>query len=126
MPMGRRFDPDKLTKLLAPYGFALNLPEAMKNGISFVRPSGYENLFEHVLIRPGEVAYAEAVISAATFTSCHPCVSERDNRFRAFLSGNSKFQNSRIYTSLAARAWQKRLVDNASGFCKADAMDFGP
>jgi hypothetical protein len=124
--MEKRLDPDKLERLLAPHGFVLNLPEATKNGVSFVRPSALESLYEHILIRPGEVTYAEAVISAATFTSCHACVSERDNRFRAFLSGNSPFLTSSIYSSAAARTWQSRLVENADAYCTAATMDIGP
>jgi hypothetical protein len=124
--MAKRFDPGKLSQRLAPFGFALNLPEAMKGGISFVRPSAVERLYEHVLIRTGETAYAEAVISGATFTSCHACVSEFDNRFRAFLSGASRFQISHVETWAAAQAWQKTLIENADAYCKQMATDKGP
>lgn len=122
----KRFDPDRLAKLLEPQRFVLNFPEVMKGGISFVRPSAIKRLFEHVLIRTGKVAFAEAVISGASFTSCHPCVSEPDGRFRAFLSRNSEFQTSRLGTWAEAKAWQKQLVENADSYCKLMAADKGP
>jgi hypothetical protein len=124
--MAKRFDPDKLSQRLAPFGFTLNLPEVMKGGISFVRPSSVERLYEHILIRTGRPTYAEAVISAASFTSCHNCVSERDNRLRAFLSGESEFGTSLLRTSAEAKAWQKQLVENADVYCKRMASDKGP
>lgn len=124
--MAKRFDPDKLSHRLAPFGFALNLPETHKDGISFVRPSTVGRLYEHVLIRTGRVAYAEAVISAATFTSCHACVSENDERFRAFLAGGTWYRTSALETGAAAQAWQKRLVENADAYCKAMAAEKGP
>src|SRR5262245_62229629 len=110
--MAKRFDPDKLLQRLAPLGFALNLPETHKGGISFVRPSSVERLYEHVLIRTGRPTYVEAVISGASFTSCHACVSERDDRLRALLSENSEFGTSLLSTSAEAKAWQKWLVEN--------------
>src|SRR5262245_59100494 len=114
--MAKRFDPDKLSDLLAPLGFVLNLPEGMKDGISFVRPSAVEHLYEHVLVRAGKVAYAEAVLSAATFTSCHACVSEADDRFRAFLSQGSSYQTTRLETRVAAQAWQRLVVEHADTY----------
>lgn len=124
--MAKRFDPEKLLQRLAPLGFTLNLPETHKDGISFVRPSSGERLYEHVLIRMGRPTYAEAVISGASITSCHACVSERDDRLRAFLSENSEFGSSLLSTSAEAKAWQKRLVENADAYCKLMAADKGP
>jgi hypothetical protein len=124
--MAKRFNPNKLLQQLAPLGFALNLPETHKGGISFVRPSTVERLYEHVLIHTGRVAYAEAVISGATFTSCHPCVSEKDSHFRAFLSEGIWYQTSALETWAAAQAWQKRLVENADAYCKVMAAEKGP
>lgn len=124
--MARRINPDKLSQRLGPFGFALNLPEAMKGGISFVRSSAVERLYEHVLIRTGTPTYAEAVISGASFTTCFDCVSERDNRLRAFLSPDSEFGASQLRTSAEAKAWQKRLVENADAYCKMMANDKGP
>lgn len=124
--MDHRIDPDKLSQRLAAFGFALNLPEVMKGGISFVRPSAVERLYEHVLIRAGKVAYAEAVISAATFTSCHACVSEKDDRFRAFLSEGARDQTSLLVTSATAQAWQKLLLENADTYCKRLTAEKGP
>lgn len=124
--MAKRFDPDELSQCLAPFGFTLNLPESHKNGISFVRPSTIGRLYEHVLIRTGRVAYAEAWVSAATFTSCHACVSENDERFRAFLSEGTRYQTSVLETWAAAHAWQKRLVENADAYCKVMAAEKGP
>jgi hypothetical protein len=124
--MARRFDPDKLSQRLAPFGFALNLPETHKGGISFVRPSTVERLYEHVLIRAGRVAYVEAVISGATFTSCHACVSETDERFRTLLSEGTWYRTSALDTWAAAHAWQKRLVENADTYCQAMAAEKGP
>jgi hypothetical protein len=66
------------------------------------------------------------VISGASFTSCHACVSERDDRLRAFLSKNSEFGTSLLSTSAEAKAWQKRLVENADAYCKLMAADKGP
>lgn len=124
--MAKRFDPDKLSQRLAPFGFALNLPETHKAGISFVRPSTVERPHEHILIRTGKVAYAEAVISGATFTSCHSCVSETDERFRAFLSDGAWYRTSALETWATAQSWQQRLVENADGYCKAMAAERGP
>jgi hypothetical protein len=121
---GKRFNPDKLAQHLEPYGFSLNLPEVMKGGISFVRRSSVKRLYEHVLIRTGKPTYAEAVISGASFTSCHPCVSERDHRFRAFLSGDADVETSLLLKS--ARTFQQRLVENADQYCKSMAADKGP
>ena len=104
----------------------LNSPEVMKGGFSFVRPSSVNRLYEHVLIRTGRPTYAEAVISGASFTSCHDCVSERDNRLRAFLSGGSAFGTALLWTSAEVKAWQKRLVENADDFCKFMASERGP
>lgn len=122
----KRFDPDKLARPLRPYGFALNLPEVMKGGTSFVRPSSVERLYEHVLVRAGKATYGEAVISGASFTSCHAIVSERDDRFRIFLSGNSEFGTSLLRTSAEATVWQARLVENADAYCKSMAAEKGP
>jgi hypothetical protein len=102
--MAKGFDPDKPSQCLAPFGFALNLPEVMKGGISFVRPSRVERLYEHILIRTGRPTYVEAVISGASFTGCHDCVSERDNRLRAFLSGDSQFGTSLLSTPTEAKS----------------------
>ena len=124
--MAKRFDPDKLSQRLAPFGFALNLPEVKKGGISFVRPSTVERLYEHVLISTRGVACAEAVISGATFASCHTCVSEKDDRFRAFLSEGTWYQTSALETWAAAQASQNRLVENADAYCKAMAAEKGP
>lgn len=124
--MAKRFDPDKLLLRLAPLGFALNLPETHKGGISVVRPSNVERLYEHVLIRTGRPTYAEAVISGAAFTSCHACVSERDDRLRAFFSENSKFGTSLLLISAEAKEWQKRLVENADAHCKLMTAEKGP
>ena len=123
---GRRLNPEKLARLLASDGFVLNLPEAKKNGIYFIRPSKLERLCEHVLISAENPFYAEAVISAASFTSCHNCVSERDNRLRALLSGNSTYRNSRLLTAADAKAWQQKLVRNASTYCASAANELGP
>lgn len=123
---GKRFDPSWLARHLEPYRFVLNLPEVHKDGISFVRPSSVEHLFEHVLIRTGRVAYSEAVISAASFTSCKACISERDDRFRSFLSGDSMPRTSRLSTWADARAWQKRLIENADVYCNQMAVAKGP
>ena len=114
--MAKRFDPDKLSQRLALSGFALNLPETHKDGISFVRASSVERLYEHVLIRTGRPTYVEAVISGASFTSCHDCVSERDDRLRRFMSGDSEFGSSLIWTSAEAKAWQKRLGESADAY----------
>lgn len=124
--MGRHFDSEKLERRLAPQRYVLNLPEVMKNGISFVRASSIDRMYEHLLIRPGKAAYAETVISAASFTSCHACVSEVDGRFRALLSGDSDYQISLIETSAEANAWQKRLVENADAYCRQMAAERGP
>jgi len=124
--MAKRFDPDKLSLSLASFGFALNLPETHKDGISFIRRSGAARLHEHILIRTGRVAYAEAVISGATFTSCHPCVSEIDERFRAFLSDGAWCRTSALETWAAAQSWQRRLVENADAYCKTMAAERGP
>jgi len=124
--MAKRFDPDRLSQRLAPFGFALNLPETHKAGISFIRPSTVARLHEHILIRTGKVAYAEAVISGATFTSCHPCVSETDERFRAFLSDGAWYRTSALESWAAAHSWQQRLVENADAYCKAMAAERGP
>jgi hypothetical protein len=124
--MAKRFDPEKLSQSLAPFGFTFNLPETHKAGISFVRPSIVSRLHEHILIRAGKVAYAEAVISGATFASCHPCVSETDERLRAFLSDGASYRTSALETWAAARSWQQRLVENADAYCKAMAAERGP
>lgn len=121
------FNPDKLARLLAPQGFALNLPESTKNGISFVRASCVERLYDHVLIKAKSRVYAETVISAASFTTCLACVSERDNRFRAFLAGeDSKWAASTIVTSAEAQAWLKKLVENTDAYCTSIAVAKGP
>jgi hypothetical protein len=133
--VGKRFDSDRLSQRLAPHGFAHNLPQLIKGGvpqevlkgrISFVRRSSVERFYEHVHIQAGKVAWAEAVISAASFTSCHPCVSEHDGRLRAFLSGDSQFQTTRLATWAEAKAWQERLVENADSYCKRLAAGKGP
>lgn len=124
--MAKHFEPDKLLQCLAPFGFVFNLPEVMKGGISFVRPSSVNRLYEHVLIRTGSLTYAEAVISGASFTSCHNCISERDNCLRAFLSGGSDFGTAPFSTSAEVKEWQKRLVENADAYCKLIASKRGP
>ena len=98
----------------------------MKNGISFIRRSSVSRLYEHVLIVAENPVYAEVVISAATRTSCHACVSESDDRFRALLSENSQFQNTWLTNSAESRKWQRRLVENADGYCAAAAAALGP
>jgi hypothetical protein len=123
---GMRFNPEKLGKLLQPYGFLLNLPEAMKHGISFIRPSSADRLYDHILIDASNPVCAETVISAASFTSCRECVSERDNRLRAFLAPGAPYHNSWVHTAAEAKSWQKRLVENADAFCVAAASDKGP
>ncbi len=123
---GKSFEADRLAKLLAPWRFVLNLPETKKGGISFVRSSSVERLYEHILISPGKTAYAEAVLSGASFTSCHACVSEKDNRFRAFLSEDSTYQTSMLTTWADANAWQAKLVENADAYCSLMASDSGP
>jgi hypothetical protein len=124
--MAKRFDADKLSQRLAPFGFALNLPEVMKGGISFFRPSSVKRLYEHILISTGTPTCAESVISGASFTSCHNCVSERDNRLRALLSGNSEFGTSLLFAPAEAKAWQKQLVESADTYCTLMASDKGP
>lgn len=124
--MAKRFDPHNLSQSLAPFGFALNLPETHKDGISFIRPSNAARLHEHILIRMGRVAYAEAVISGATFTSCHPSVSEMDERFRTFLSDGAWYRTSAFETWAAAQSWLQRLVENADAYCKTMAAERGP
>lgn len=123
---GKRFDPEKLAHRLAPHRFVLNLPEVMKDGISFVRPSLFPRLYEHLRIHAANPVYAETVISAASLCSCHPCVSEQDNRLRELLSGHSWPNASRISTLAAAKAWQKLLVENADVFCTLAASTKGP
>jgi hypothetical protein len=124
--MAKRFDPDKLSQRLAPFGFVLNLPEVMQYGISFVRPSSVDRLYEHILIYTGSPTHAEAVISAASFTSCHNCVSERDYRLRAFLAGKSEYGSKVLTTPAEAKAWQTQLVDHADALCKLMADEKGP
>jgi hypothetical protein len=123
---GMRFNPEKLAKLLQPHGFLLNLPEAMKHGISFIRPSSAERLYDHILINASNPVYAETVISAASSTSCRECVSQRDNRLRAFLAPGAPYHNSWVHTAAEAKSWQKRLVENADAFCVAAATAKGP
>ncbi|HVW02888.1 MAG TPA: hypothetical protein VHB77_21190 [Planctomycetaceae bacterium] len=122
----RRLNADRLTRQLSSQGFSLNLPEVMKGGISYVRPSSVERLYEHVLIRTGTAVYAETVLSAATFTSCHAAVSERDPRLRALLAGNSEFGTSRLETAAEVRDWQQRLIDHADAFCRSMSSELGP
>jgi hypothetical protein len=124
--MAKRFTADKLAQRLAPFGFTLNLPETMQHGISFVRPSSIDRLYEHIRIHAGSPTYAEAVISAASFTSCHNCVSQRDHRLRAFLAGNSEYGSKVLMTPAEAKAWQQQLVDHADALCKWMAQEHGP
>lgn len=124
--MAKRFDPDKLSQRLAPFGFALNLPETQKGGISFIRLSTVARLHEHILISTGRVAYAEAVISGATFTNCPECVSETDERLRTFLSDGVWYRTSALETWDAAQSWQQRLVENADAYCRVMAAERGP
>jgi hypothetical protein len=124
--MARRFNADRVARLLAPSGFVLNLPEVMKGGVSFVRPSLFPRLYEHVLFVTSNVVYAETVLSAATFTSCHRCVSEPDKRFSAFLSKGDLFGASDLGTAEMQRLWQQRLVENADAFCRTMAAEKGP
>jgi len=125
--MARRlFDPEKIAQLLEPQRFLLNLPEVRKNGISFVRPSCVDRLFEHIRIQAGNPVYAETTISAAWFTSCHACVSEIDHCFRNLLSDGAEFHTSWISTSAEAKAWKRRLVENADAYSVEAARVVGP
>lgn len=91
-----------------------------------MRESSVERMYEHVLISAEGSVYAETAVSAATFTSCHACVSERDTRLRSLLADNSPFQTSLIRTSAEARLWEKRLIENADTFCGLTATEKGP
>jgi hypothetical protein len=125
--MGRQLlSADKIGKRLAPHGFQLNLPEAKKNGISFIRPSSVSRLYEHILISAENPVYAEVVISASWRTTCHACVSELDNRFRAMLSGDSEFQTTWISVSAESKDWQRQLIENADAYCVAAAAALSP
>lgn len=123
--MANRFNPQKLSRQLAPFGFTLNLPEAMKGGISFVRPSSVERLFEHVLICAGKIVWAEAVVSAATYTTCNKSVSEEDRRFRLLLAPDWPHTTS-LETRDTAQPWLRQLIDNADTYCKQMAAEIGP
>lgn len=130
---GKRFDPEWLSERFAPLGFVLNLPEGMKGGISFIRPSTIDRLYEHVQIRTGTNTYVDTFLSAATRTSCHKCVSEADYRLRALLLGGSEMSreyphmsSTRLRSWAEARAWQKKLIDNADAYCRTMASDKGP
>jgi hypothetical protein len=70
--------------------------------------------------------YAETVISAATFTSCHECVSECDKRFRALLCGEAFPQQKSLRTSAEVKEWQKRLIENADSYSSLAARAKGP
>jgi hypothetical protein len=129
---GKRFDPDRLAQRLAPHGFVLNLPETMKGGISFVRPSKIDRLYDHLLIRAGTSAFVDTAISAATFTSCHKVVSEEHYGLRSLLSGDSELKRryphmaaSHLATWAEARAWQKKLIENADVYCNMLAAEKG-
>lgn len=122
----RLFDPETIAKRFEPDGFSLNLPECHQHGISLIRPSFIGRLYEHVLIRAGNPVYADIAISAASFTSCHSCVSERDDSLRSFLAEDSQFQASLIKKPGEAKAWITRLVENAVPYCVAAAASRGP
>jgi len=124
--MAKRFDHEKLSKKLAPFGFALNSPGWLKGSITFLRASSVPRLHEHIRISGGRVAYAETVLSGATFAVCMASVSEEDNRFRSFLSPNTWYHTSTLDNAATARAWQNRLVENADAYCKAMATEKGP
>ncbi len=143
-----RFNVDQLARLLVPHGFSLNLPEAfkrhfgdvanddersnrdlsklLKSRISFARPSAAPRLYDHIRICPPPEAFAELIVSAATFESCHRSVSNVDGRFRTFLSENSQFQTSHLTTAADVATWLRRLAENASTFCEFAAAEIGP
>jgi hypothetical protein len=123
---GKRFRVDSLANRLAQLGFAHNFPASHKNGFAFVRNSSIPRLYEHVLINAENPVYAEAVISAASRASCHPCVSERDGCLRALLSSGSRYGSKLIFTPAEAKAWQDRLIENADASCRAASSEFGP
>jgi hypothetical protein len=123
---GKRFDPDRLSRLLEPYQFALNSPEYLKGEISFVRRSSSERLYEHLWIWTSNLAYVETFISGASIHSCHSCVSAADNRFRAFMAADARWQKSDLSTASRAKAWQERFIQNADEFCKSMAAEKGP
>jgi hypothetical protein len=123
---GKRFDPERLSQLLAPCQFTINSPEFVKGRLSFVRRSSFERLYEHLLITTTNPAYVETVMSGASFRSCHDCVSEIDTRFRSFMATDARYQKSDVSTAVKAVAWQKRLVENADTFCKSMAKEKGP
>ena len=120
------FKTDKLAKQLEPYRFQLNLPETRKGGISFVRRSSVERLFEHLLISATNPAYAEVVISASSFTICHSSVSERDSRLRALLSDGCEFRTTTLNNSFEAQQWLQKLIDKADEYCTLASVDCGP
>lgn len=121
----KKLNSERLTRFLAPAGF-FEPARGTQGGISFVRESSVERMYEHVLISAEGSVYAETAVSAATFTSCHACVSERDTRLRSLLADNSPFQTSLIRTSAEARLWEKRLIENADTFCGLTATEKGP
>jgi len=121
-----RLNRDRLTRLMTAEGFALNLPEALKGGISFIRESCEPRLYEHIRVVPPPGAHAELILSAATFTSCHSPVSEIDDRFRTFLTGNTPYRAAHLTTANEARAWVDRLAANASSFARTASMERGP
>jgi hypothetical protein len=122
---GKRFRGELLAKRLAPLGFVQNFPASHKGGIEFVRNSSMPHLYEHILVIAESFVYAEAVISAASRASCHPCVSERDGRLRDLLSGGSRHGTKLILTRSEAMAWQTKLIENADAYCRAASAEKG-
>jgi hypothetical protein len=123
---GKRLNSENLAKQLESLRFKLNLPEAKKDGISFIRRSSVDRLYEHLLIYAKNPVYAEIAISAATFTSCHACVSERDSHFRALLTGNTRYRTCMLGSAKEWKAWQQLLVDNLDSHCIAASTEKGP
>lgn len=123
--MAKRLSANSLQTKLKPLGFIHNLPEVLKGGISFVRLSSVERLYEHLRISPGISTSVDLVISAASFTSCHRCVSEKDDRFRLFLSKGDWTGTVRIETASDVKEWQPLLIENVQEYCERLADDSG-
>lgn len=123
--MTKRLSANSLQTKLKPLGFLHNLPEVHKGGISFVRPSSVERLYEHLQISPGISTSVDLVISAASFTSCHRCVSEKDDRFRLFLSNGNWIGTVRTETASDVKEWQNQLIDHLQEYCERLADESG-
>jgi hypothetical protein len=121
-----RLNRDRLTRLMTAEGFALNLPEALKGGISFIRESSEPRLYEHIRVAPSPGAYADLILSAATYASCHRPVSEVDDRLRTFLTDNNWYRAADLTTANEATEWVDRLAANASSFARTSSMERGP